>query len=232
VNKVTGAKKDEVGDARYALSHGGFSMVGLDMSKRLGLGHVVGDSAIDIMFPGGSKLVDAAAATGKAAMDPTEMNVKRAVSEFMPRPGATNMDLEWFSKNEGEQAHNKRTVDSTVKRTPLDIAAKRWGGTGIHESVEKEKLYQIKAIKQAYADKRVRPLEHARDELFTTGKVSKETVQAYMKPEGDINTLISDINMMAEKQRIPAKDRELLKAAMSRSITSLRHAQRLKEVYE
>ena len=230
VNKLTGAKKDGLGDASYALSHGGFSLLGLDMSKRLGLGHVVGDNAIDIAFPGGSKLVDIGAAGAKAISDPTEMNAKRFASEVVPRPFATNMDLEWFSK--GEQGANKRTLEAGVKRTPLDMAAKRLGGTGIHESVEKEKLYQTQAIKQAYADRRIKPLEHARDELFSTGKVSEETVKAYLKPEGDINTLMSDISRMAKEQKIPAKDRELLKATMSRSITSLRHAQRLKEVYE
>jgi hypothetical protein len=234
VNKLTGAKKDGLGDARYVLSHGGFSMLGLDMSKRLGLAQVMGDNLTDIAFPGASKLVDVTKAGYKAATDPTEMNVKRFASEIVPRPGATNMDLEWFSKEkpDGNQGANKRTLEAGVKRNGLDVFAKRIGGTGIHESVDKEKLYQTLSIKQAYADLRAKPLDHARDELFSKGKVSEETVRAYLKPEGSITTLMSDINRMAKEQNIPAKDRELLKAIMSQSITSLRHAQRLKEVYE
>jgi hypothetical protein len=230
VNKLTGFKKDGLGDARYALSHGGFSLLGLDMSKRLGLQSVTGNSLTDIMFPGGSKLADMAGAAYTAGTKPTEMNAKRLAHEVAPRPSATNMELEWFSKN--GIGHNVDTLRAGVKRTPLDIAVKRGGFTGIHESVEKDKLYMTNQIKEAYADMRKGPLAKARDEFYKTGRVSPATVQKYIAAEGDINTFNADLYKMARQQNIPAKDLARFQAAMSNSITSLKHAQRLKEAYE
>jgi hypothetical protein len=220
------------GNNRYALSHGGFSMLGIDMSKRLGLGNAVSDGATDAVFPGGGKLIDIGAAGIEAAKHPSEMNAKRLAREVMPRPGASNMDLEWFSKENGRLGLNKNTLEAQVRRTPGDMMAKRFGFTGIHESVEKDKLYNANKIAMGYAELREPALNRAKEELFLNGKVSKETVQDYIKHQGDVKTLAADLSRISKKMNIPAKDRELLRASMAKSITSLRHAQRLRKVYE
>jgi hypothetical protein len=220
------------GNNRYALSHGGFSMLGIDMSKRLGLGNAVSDGATDALFPGGGKLLDIGAAGVEAAVHPSEMNAKRLAREVMPRPGASNMDLEWFSKENGRLGLNKNTLEAQVRRTPGDMMAKRFGFTGIHESVEKDKLYNANKIAMGYAELREPALNRAKEELFLNGKVSKETVQDYIKHQGDVKTLAADLSRISKKMNIPAKDRELLRASMSRSISSLEHAKRLSELYE
>lgn len=229
------AKKAGVtGNGKHALSHGAFSLAGMDMAKRMGLGNAIGDSAFDIAFPGGSKLVDIAGAAGTAVTNPTEMNAKRLAREIAPGAATGTMDLEWFSKDtpKGSMGLNRNTMEAQTIRTPGDVRAKRFGFTGINESVEKEKLFQTNAIKEAYADLRKKPLANARDELAVSGRVSDATVQKYLAAEGDIKTLMADISRMVKDQNIPAKDRELLRASMSKSITSLRHAQRLQKVYE
>jgi hypothetical protein len=220
------------GNSRYALSHGGFSMLGIDMSKRLGLGNAVADGATDMVFPGGGKLLDIGAAGVEAAKHPSEMNTKRLAREVVPRPAAANMDLEWFSKEDGRLGLNKNTLEAQVRRTPADMMAKRFGFTGIHESVEKDKLYNANKIAMGYAELREPALNRAKEELFLNGKVSKETVQDYIKHQGDVKTLAADLSRISKKMNIPAKDRELLRASMSRSISSLEHAKRLSELYE
>jgi hypothetical protein len=234
LSEGAGKKVGMTGNGKYALSHGAFSLAGLDMSKRLGLGNAIGDTALDIAFPGGSKLVDIGDAAVTAATSPTEMNAKRLAREVAPGGATGHMDLEWFSKDtpKGSLGLNKRTMEAQVMRTPGDKMAKRFGFTGINESVEKEKLYQTTAIKDAYADMRKKPLATAKDELFSKGQISDATIQKYLAAEGDIKTLMADISRMNKNQNIPAKDRELLHASMSKSITSLRHAQRLQKVYE
>jgi hypothetical protein len=242
--KATGTDKMGFnGGGKYALSHGGFSMLGIDMSKRLGLQQVVGDSAADIAFPGASKLGDVAKAGYQAiAPDfmpgsnggPSEMNTKRFLHEIVPRPAATNMDLEWFSKQkpDGQLGLNKKTLEGQVMRTEGDINAKRLGLTGIHESVEKDKLFQTKQIKEGYADLRKGPLATARDEIFSKGQPSQDTVRKYIEAEGDVKTLLADIARIHKDQNMSAKDREMLGAIMSRSITNMKHAERLRNVYE
>jgi hypothetical protein len=223
--KAAGAK----GNAKYALSHGGFSLLGVDMSKQLGLGNAVADDVNDVMMPGGSKLADIAGATGTAIWSPTEMNAKRMAREVSPSIVASNMDLEWFSK--GGMGMKKDKPEALTRRTPEDIMAKRLGFTGINESVEKDKLYHANRITTAYAELREPALKRAADELFLHDKISQETVQAYMKHQGDPKVLAADISRLAAKQRMPAKDRELLRSSMAKSIASLEHAKRLRKIY-
>jgi hypothetical protein len=230
LSEKAGKAAGATGNAKYALSHGGFSMLGIDMSKRLGLGNAVADDATDMVFPGGGKLIDIGAAGIEAAKHPSEMNAKRLAREVMPRPGASNMDLEWFSKNGIGMKKDK--PEALTQRTPADVMAKRFGFTGINESVEKDKLYHANRITTMYAELREPALKRAADELFTDGKVSQETIQAYLKHQGDPKVLAADISRLAAKQRMPAKDRELLRSSMAKSIASLRHAQRLRKVYE
>jgi hypothetical protein len=222
-------KLSENATGGYSLSHGGFSLLGVDMSKRLGIASITGNSAMDIAFPGGSKLVDIGKAGWKAGTTRTEMDAKRFAHEIVPRPAATNMDLEWFSK--GGLGHNRNTLEGQVQRNTADTISKRFGFTGIHESVEKDKLYQVEQIKQAYTDKRKNILSKIRDDMYLHDKPSEASVQAYINAQGDVRTLVGDIQKMAKQQKVPAKDLAMLQSAMSSSITNLRHAQRLKEAY-
>jgi hypothetical protein len=221
-------------DNKYALSHGGFSFLGLDMSKRLGLQEGIPNTIGEAVFPGGSKLVEMAGAGYEAVRHPSEMNTKRAIREASPGIATGIMDRAWFSKDtpKGELAANRETLEGQVYRNTADKFWKTLGMTGVNESVQKSKLFETKHIKQAYADKRQPALKQARDELFTKGNVSQETVDNYLKHDGDVNTLLADLARMRREQNIPAKDLELLRASMSRSITSLRHARRLREAYE
>ena len=230
VNAKTGAKPDEVGDAKYVLSHGGFSMLGIDMSKSLGLQDVIPDNLGDAAFPGGSKLVSMAGSAYTAARHPSEMNTKRMAREWSPAPVASNMDLEWFSKN--GMGNNRENLKGQVPRTDLDIAAKRFGFTGIHENVYKTKKQEADLVTKAYAEKRVKALHTVRDEMFANnGKVSTAAMQKYLNNEGDLKTLLTEIARFGKQQNIPEKDLELMKSSAAKSITSLRHAQRLQRAY-
>jgi GNAT superfamily N-acetyltransferase len=226
------AVKPDAKESQYILSHGIFSMAKVDMSKRLGLQQLWGDNAADTGFPGISRIGGGIHDAAKAAIDPTEMNLKRAVrnAPFMPQPVSSNLDLEWFSK--GGMSHNADSLKAGVRRNDADIVAKRLGFTGIHESVARDKLYETDTIKEAYRNLRVKPLEHARDELYSGKGISPETVKMYVEREGDVNTLLTDINRFAKEQAVPAYERELLKNAMSKSITSLKHAQRLQSTHQ
>ena len=159
------------------------------------------------------------------------MNAKRLAREVAPRPVAGIIDREWFSKEtpEGELAVNPKNLKAQVIRNDADKTAKLLGFTGINESVQKQKLYDAEWTRKAYEEKRQKPLNKAREELFLTGKVRPETVQDYLQYEGDVNTLMTDIRRMAKEQNIPDGRLDLLRASMSRSLTQQKHAERLRK---
>lgn len=218
---------------KYALSHGGFSFLGLDMTKRLGLSNLTPDNLGEALFPGGSKLVEMGSSAIDLAKSPTETNAKQAARAFSPGVATGMMDRAWFSKqtSQGELASNRNTLEGQVIRNKHDKIWKSLGGTGVNESVQKAKLYETDWMKQAYAEKRKPWLTKAHEELYATGRVDPATVKGYLDAEGDIKTLAADISRTLKKQNVPAKDRALLQHAMSQSITSLRHAQRLQETF-
>jgi hypothetical protein len=230
VGKAAGATEG----GKYALSHGLASGLGLDMSKRLGLGEVVPNGIDEALFPGGSKLVDMAGAAYNLAKSPTEMNAKRAAYEFSPGILQGPEDRAWFSKQtpNGELALNRRTTEGQVLRNDKDKLWKSLGFTGINESIEKQKLWEVEGIRRGYAELRQGPMNTAKDELLTTGRISQATIQKYLKYEGDANTLVADLQRIAQKQNIPAKDLALLRSTMSSSIANAMHAKRLVETYK
>jgi hypothetical protein len=230
VNKSAGGSEK----SDYILSHGMFSLLGIDMSKRLGVNNIIGNSVADTGFPGISSLGQSATSIGTAVMHPTEMNAKRAVRDFpiLPQPARTNMDLEWFSKNNGKLGMSTTTDKATIDRTDGDVLAKRLGFTGIHESVTKDKRYQVSVVNQMMGDLRKQTLDEAKDEFFSKGNINPKTVEKYLKYEGDPKTFVADVMRYAKEQSVPQYQRDLLEKAAAKSITSLRQAQRLQDAYQ
>lgn len=231
VMELSGAASKAVGiDNKHLLSHGVFSGIGLDMTKRLGLSDVVPDTLGEAMFPGGSKLAEIASTGMDALKHQDEWHTKKFVREITPGAFTGAEDLTWFSK--GDMAINRNTTESQYRRDTADKIIKATGGTSVKESTYKQKHYENQWIKKAYADLRKGPLERAHGEMITKGRVLPETIQEYLKYEGDLNTLQADIARTLRKQGITAKDRDMLRSSMSKSITSLRHAQRLQESFQ
>lgn len=226
------SQKANVAGDKNTLSHGMFSLLGLDMSKRLGISDTLPNSLAEAAFPGGSKLYDIGAAV-PGAVTGGEMGLKALAREVAPAGLAGVLDRQWYSKQtkEGELAMNRKTLEGQVVRNEADKMAKNFGLTGIHESVEKTKLYETEAIKQAYGDLRKDVLKKANREMFVNGKVSRATAQKFMDYEGDPNALAADIVDMAESKKLTALQAAKLKAFMSQSITQLRHAQRLQKAF-
>jgi hypothetical protein len=215
------------------LSHGGFSMIGADMSKRLGLQELAPNSLFEAAFPGGSKLTDIAHAWYEAGKNRTEFATKKAIKESLPAMAAGPLDRAWFSKEtkQGELATNQSTTRGTVIRNTSDKVFKSLGGTGINESVQRQKNYEAEWVKNAYADLRGKALTQAKHELYTDGKVSKDTIRKYVQHEGTPDTLVKDIEKFSKEQNLDAKTLTLLRSTMSESVANHRHAQRLLKIY-
>ena len=211
-----------------ALSHGVFSYLGLDMSKGLGISDVMPNSLGEAMFPGGSKLVDIGAAGLSAVSDPSEMNLKRLAREAAPGLVTGPMDRNWFSEQTpaGERGQNRKTLVGQVIRNDADKMAKNFGFTGIHESVVKQKLYDVSQRNLAYSDLRTSVMKKMNDSLKSDGKVTQQQLDAYLNYEGDPNTIASDLEGMLNAQQIDAVSAARLKALIAKSVPQLRAAER------
>lgn len=219
---------------KNAMSHGAFSFMGLDMSKRLGMQDVVPNSLAEAAFPGGAKLGKIAGEAYDFAKSPTEMNGKRLAREAAPGFATGAMDRQWFSKQtpQGELAVSPTSMQGTAYRNDADKMAKNFGFTGVNESVQKNKMYEVNYVKQQFAELRTKPLQKAKDELFTNNKVSRETVQEYLKYEGDLRSLEADIARMAKEQNMSTEQREWLRVSMGDSVAKAMQAKRMLEMFK
>lgn len=218
----------------YALSHGVFSYLGLDLSKRLGVSDVVPNSVGEALFPGGSKLVDVAGAGLSAMGDPSELNMKRLAREVAPGAITGPMDREWFSKEtpQGELALNRRTLEGQVIRTEADKMAKNFGFMGVNESVQKQKLWDLKQQGIGYSELRSAVVKKMAEQMFTKGKFEPALIDNYIKYEGDLKTLETELENKVKKQEMSAVDALKLKAMAAKRIPQLYQGQRVMESFQ
>lgn len=213
---------------KYVASHGVFSALGVDMSKRLGISDVIPNSLGEAAFPGGSKLVDIGAAGLSAMTDPSEMNLKRLAREAAPGLVTGPMDRAWFSQDtpQGELGLNRRTLEGQVIRTDADKMSKNLGFTGINESVMKQKIYDLEQQGIGYADLRAGVMKKMVDAMHSDGKVSPELIQNYMRYEGDPAQLEKDLIARVEKGSMSMVDAAKLQAMAAKTIPQLYQGQR------
>jgi hypothetical protein len=218
----------------YALSHGVFSYLGLDLSKRLGVSDVVPNSVGEALFPGGSKLVDVAGAGLSAIGDPSQLNMQRLAREVAPGAVTGPMDREWFSKDtpQGELAVNRRTLEGQVIRNEADKMAKNFGFMGVNESVQKQKLWDLKQQGIGYSELRTAVVKKMAEQMFTSGKFNPALIDNYIKYEGDLTTLETELTNRVEKQGMSAVDALKIKALAAKKIPQLKQGQRVMESFQ
>ncbi len=225
------------GSPVHLMSHGLGSLVGLDLTKRMGMGNAVADSAGEFVFNALGKLYDIGAAWTKFFVSPTEMKGKAAVAETLPRPLAGMADRAWFSSQQNvldaqgtptqvETAHSRKDLEPKAYRNTADKFWKTLGATGVNESYQKDINYENTWMDKAYGELRMKALNQMKEDLFLQKDISPSKVKAYIEAEGDLDTLDKDIEMLSEKLSIPEHVRVYLQKAASDSITSQLSAQR------
>jgi len=221
-------------DNKYALSHGLFSFLGLDMSKRLSSSNVIPDSWNEALFPGASKLGEIAKAGWNAVTSPSEMNAKRFARELAPGFAHGVMDRKWFSEQtpDGEMGLSRKDLDPQVIRNDADKRWKDWGLTGVNESVGKQKGFDRSQRNLAYSDKRASVLNKMRDSLKSDGKVSPSQIEDYIRFEGDPNTLATDLKTMVENRSIDMVTAVRMSALLAKTPSQMGNANRAMQVFK
>lgn len=225
---------EDAGNSKYALSHGLFSFMGLDMSKRLGLQSIAPGSIGEAVFPGSGKLGDAASAAYEAGRYRTEMSAKLLARQISPNLATGVEDRAWFSKDtpQGELAINPKTLRGTAYRNTTDKVYKSLGMTGINESIQRTKDYEVESMSRTYADLRQKPLTQMAHQVFSAKKPDPSTVQDYLKYRGSVETLEGDLKRYAAEQNMSADQLSLLHSATSSSVAAVMKARDFMEMFD
>lgn len=216
-------------NAPTIMTHGALGhALGVDLTKRMGSPDFIPSSLGEAAFPGGSKAYDAAAAVGHAAMNPTEMNAKRALRELSPNIINGTLDRTWFATHDAKgnelgvsrKLSDKHDLQGQVPRTDGDKIWKTLGAQGEHESIEKLKKFNNDTISGNYADLRKSVLAKLDDAYFANGnkfnmKDLAEARKKFIALQGDPNEFAAKTNKMAMDLKTSAKQRDLMGAGNS-----------------
>jgi hypothetical protein len=215
-------------NASFALSNGAPTLLGVDLSTRLGLGDVLPSSASDAAFAGGGKLIDMGVATAKAIADPREAKLKAAAINLAPPVLQGPLDVAWYGKdNKARSKDPEKRYAVTANRNATDTLLKKIGLTGINESAQKQAYYQHGQIDKAYADYRSDALDTIADNIFNNNPISPKAIEKYFKTgQGDATTFERDITKLVMDQEITPQQAMLLRQGASQRIPQLRSLQR------
>jgi hypothetical protein len=228
VQEASKAVGKELGpNAAYALSNGAPTLLGVDLSTRMGLGDVLPSSAADAAFAGGGKLYEMGKATGRAMLSPSEENLKSAAINLAPPVAQGPLDVAWYQKNGLAYSKDPEKLRPMAKRTEADILFKKIGLTGINESAQKQQNYQQAQLDKAYTEYRTAAMRTIAQDLFRNRPIAPETLDKYFKTgQGDPATFERDLERMAIEQNLAPQDALLLKQSASQRIPQLRSLQR------
>jgi hypothetical protein len=228
VQEMSKAVGKELGpNAAFALSNGAPTLLGVDLSTRLGLGDVIPSSAADAAFAGGGKLYEMGKATLRAVGNPSEENVKAAAINLAPPIAQGPLDVAWYQKNGIAYSKDPEKLRPMARRNDADILFKKIGLTGINESAQKAANYQNAQLDKAYTEYRTQAMQTIAQDLFRNRPIDPKTLEKYfVTGQGDPTTFSTDIQRLAVEMNLDPQTAITLKQAASQRIPQLRSLQR------
>ena len=227
--KLAKALGDDYGKFKDVMSHGAPTMLGMDVSKRIGLGDVLPNKASDVAFAGGSKLGGIVSSVAGAVVNPDEPHLKAAAMNLMP-PLAQGFAKEaWYTdENNALSMDPNKPTKATAELNPTDRLLKKIGITGINESTQKERNYQLSKLDKTYQDKRDTAVAGLTFALAHGGDLDPY-VQKYLDNQGDPESLVATVNGAIESIKVDPNTLAIMKDSASKSITRALSLQRRME---
>jgi len=228
VMQLSGQAKSVLGDnGTYALSHGAPSMLGVDVSKRLGLGDVMPSNAADVAFPGGGKIGQMVGSGIDLAARPSEQTAKAFAYNMAPPSAQGPLDVSWYQKGNLAYSKDPNKLRVVAERTPLDTSLKQWGLTGINESVQKERNYRLDQLTKAYAEYRTAAMNDMAQDIFRNKPINAGAIDKYFRiGQGDPQTFERELQQTAISLNMSPQQAAMLREAASQRIPQLRALQR------
>jgi hypothetical protein len=214
-------------NAAFALSNGAPTLLGVDLSTRLGLGDVLPSSAADASFAGGGKLFEMGKATGRAMLSPSEENLKAAAINLAPPVAQGPLDVAWYQKGDLAYSKDPEKLRPMARRNDADVLFKKIGLTGINESSQKLATYQQAQLDKAYTEYRTKAMQTITQDLFRNRPIDPATLDKYFKTgQGDPATFERDLQRVAVELNMDPQTALMVRQAASQRIPQLRSLQR------
>ena len=208
---------------QYALSNGAPTLLGADLSTRLGLGDVVPSSAADAAFAGGGKLWEMGKATGRAVLSPTEANLKSAAINLAPPVAQGPLDVAWYQRGDLALSKNPdKPAKAVARRDATDTLLKKIGLTGINESAQKQRAYQQDQLDKAYTEYRAAAMRNISWDLMYGKQVNPTDLEKYFKTgQGDPETFVRDVERIIKDQNMTPEQSIALRQAASQRVPQI-----------
>lgn len=208
-------------DVPEVLTHGIFSMLGLDMSSRFSHANTIPDSIPGAIMPYGSALLDMAKAGYGVATDPlNEIAQKRAAKSFAPQSVQGQLENDLFTKKIGPDKNlylNPRDLQGRAMRTDKEVQMRGfpWGMRSLRESKELAGNYSDSVIRQGNANIRDDIMANA-EELYTSGQLTsekaRELAKKYVEHEG--TGFGQSLSTFAKNQRLTQLQRQMINGSI------------------
>jgi len=235
VNKELGWKQN------YAMSHGLPAVVGLDLSKSIGMGNIAKDSLLDFAFPGASKLGAMLESQYRFAKNPTDdVTAKNMLRENIPVGLTGPLDRTWYEKDVAggragvNRADLMKPTGASITPGPVRNEADRFwktlGMTGVNESVQKDIKWQLDEQTRAYTELRSKELSKMIRKAYVSDSYSEHFAD-YFAADGDLNTLDRELTEKLKAGSISELTAAKIKASGAKTISQLRDAQRRMKAY-
>lgn len=206
----------------YALSNGAPTLLGVDLSKRTGLGDVLPSAAADVAFAGGSKLGQMAKSAYQMATSPSEETAKAAAITWAPPIAQGPMDVAWYQKGNLAYSKDPEKLKPVAQRSEADILLKKLGLSGINESSQKQKVYQQDKLDKAYQEYRTTAMRTIAQDLFRDRPIEQKTIDRYfVTGQGDPASFARDLDRLAIQQNMSPEQYAMLRQATSKQIPQL-----------
>ncbi len=222
---------DKAGDFRFAMSHGAASYFGADISKRVGLGDVLPSKAADAAFAGGGKAWEMASSPVKFAMKPDEAHARSMAMAWAPPILAGLLKERWYTEGDKALSMNPdKPTTATATLNDRDKLLKTIGVTGINESFQKERNYQLSNLDKTAQDHRDSALVGITYDLAHGKPLDDGLVEKYfVRGEGDVKGFESAINAAIMKLNLDPNQLAMLQDSASKSVTRAMSLQRRME---
>lgn len=208
------------------MSHGLFSMLGVDMSSRFSNANLIPDTMVDAMMPYASAIWDPLASTGRVLMDPlSPTKWKQEIKSVAPQSVQGALENTMFTEKKGPNQNlyvtgtdGPNLGKGRVMRSDTEVGQRWLGFRSVRESKELAQNYsnsQIDKAQKEVVDSLLTKAKYAAmdDNLDATrlGQLAKQAADLGEDP----NAFVSKIVSWSQDRQLTQRQQQILRNAQA-----------------
>lgn len=195
-----------------AMAYGLGSMFGVDMSQRFG-SQTLPSGVGDAFVPYGSDVVNMGKATWDYVKNPNTFNAKVLGKSLSPNSTTGLWENHGFTDKDGNYVNPNSDHNLVFKRSPEDMKMRAWGFRPLHESIERQRDFEVQDRSKTYTELRKGLIQDAKTDLLS-GDLSPEKIKKYAQKYAEYGSTQFDRDLqqqimgikLTEAQRLMIKN--------------------------